>query len=287
MENNRKIFVCGTPIGNISDISFRVIEILKKVDIIAAEDTRKSGRLLKEYNIKTPLISFYKDNEKKRAEELINRIQSGEKVALISNAGMPGISDPGYELINRAVEQGITVVPVPGPTALVSALVVSGLPMDRFVFEGFLPRKGKKRKNRLADIKKEERTIIVYESPYRIKQTLQELEEMLGTRKIALVRELTKYYEEKIYGTCSDVLKQIADREIKGELVLVIEGRTKTAPAEQLWTDLSVVEHVELLIDKGYTKKEAIKKVAEERDVSRRDVYKEAVVINVGERKQD
>ncbi|MFW5984716.1 MAG: 16S rRNA (cytidine(1402)-2'-O)-methyltransferase [Halanaerobiaceae bacterium] len=281
MEESGKLYICGTPIGNLEDITFRAVRILKKVDLIAAEDTRKTRKLLTEYDIDTQLISYHEHNEKERAVELVARISEGTMLALVSNAGMPGISDPGSEVIKRALEQGIEVFPVPGPTALISALVVSGLPMERFVFEGFLPRQGQQRGERLRKIKKEQRTTIVYESPYRIKDTLKDLESEIGGRKIALVRELTKVYEEKLYGTPQKLLERVNEKEIKGEIVLVIAGRKEAKIERCGWEDYSIVEHVRLLMDQGYTKKEAIKKVAGERDVSRKKVYKEAIAINV------
>ncbi|MFW6256807.1 MAG: 16S rRNA (cytidine(1402)-2'-O)-methyltransferase [Bacillota bacterium] len=281
MEESGKLYICGTPIGNLEDITFRAVRILKKVDLIAAEDTRKTRKLLTEYDIDTQLISYHEHNEKERAVELVARISEGTMLALVSNAGMPGISDPGSEVIKRALEQGIEVLPVPGPTALISALVVSGLPMERFVFEGFLPRQGQQRGERLRKIKKEQRTTIVYESPYRIKDTLKDLESEIGGRKIALVRELTKVYEEKLYGTPQKLLERVNEKEIKGEIVLVIAGRKEAKIERWGWEDYSIVEHVRLLMDQGFTKKEAIKKVAGERDVSRKKVYKEAIAINV------
>ncbi len=280
MSSKNKLYICGTPIGNLEDVTYRLIKILNKVDIIAAEDTRKTGKLLNHYDIKTKMISYHEHNAEKRVDQLLGYIQEGLDLALVSSAGMPGISDPGYEVIKEALNLGLEVVPIPGPTALISALVVSGLPTDRFVFEGFLPRQGKKRRQTLRQIKKEKRTIVVYESPYRVKKTLRDLENKIKGRKIALVRELTKMYEEKIYGTCPEILAQLEDREIKGEIVLVIEGRQQ-AEIETGWQDYDVVEHVKLLMKEGYTKKEAIKQVAAERGLSRNQVYEKAIAVSV------
>lgn len=280
MSSKNKLYICGTPIGNLEDVTYRLIKILNKVDIIAAEDTRKTGKLLNHYDIKTKMISYHEHNAEKRVDQLLGYIQEGLDLALVSSAGMPGISDPGYEVIKEALNLGLEVVPIPGPTALISALVVSGLPTDRFVFEGFLPRQGKKRRQTLRQIKKEKRTIVVYESPYRVKKTLRDLENKIKGRKIALVRELTKMYEEKIYGTCPEILAQLEDREIRGEIVLVIEGRQQ-AEIETDWQDYDVVEHVKLLMKEGYTKKEAIKQVAAERGLSRNQVYEKAIAVSV------
>ena len=280
MSSKNKLYICGTPIGNLEDVTYRLIKILNKVDIIAAEDTRKTGKLLNHYDIKTKMISYHEHNAEKRVDQLLDYIQEGLDLALVSSAGMPGISDPGYEVIKEALKLGLEVIPIPGPTALISALVVSGLPTDRFVFEGFLPRQGKKRRQTLRQIKKEKRTIVVYESPYRVKKTLRDLENKIKGRKIALVRELTKMYEEKIYGTCPEILAQLEDREIRGEIVLVIEGRQQ-AEIETDWQDYDVVEHVKLLMKEGYTKKEAIKQVAAERGLSRNQVYEKAIAVSV------
>lgn len=281
MQDNGTLFVCGTPIGNLDDITFRLEKTLKKVDLIACEDTRRTGKLLKHLGIKGNMTSYHQHNEKTKATYLMNRLKQGQKLALVSNAGMPGISDPGFELINRAVAEGLEVVPVPGPTALISALVVSGLPMDSFVFEGFLPRSGRERTEALERIKREKRTTIVYESPYRLLTTLRDLEQVIPERQLMVVREITKVHEEKIAGTASSLLKKLADREIKGEIVLVIAGHQKKKLEPEGWEDLTIVEHVELFMKNGYTKKEAIKKVAKTRGISRRKVYKEAIVIEV------
>ena len=284
MSSQSKLYICGTPIGNLDDITLRALNVLKEVDLIAAEDTRRTSKLLNHFEINTSLTSYHEHNEKQKSKKLISKLLNNKdyKLALVSDAGVPGISDPGYELISKAIDSEIEVVPVPGPTALISALIVSGLPMNRFVFEGFIPREGKKRKKRLEKIIKEERTVIIYESPKRIKKTLKDLKKIAGNRKAAVVREITKLHEEKIYGSITEILNKLDKNKLKGEYVLVLEGREKQENTEnKLWQDMEIVEHVELFMDNGYTKKEAIKKVSEIRDLPKREVYKEAIAIEV------
>ena len=282
MEDRGRLYICGTPIGNLEDISFRVLRILKEVDLIAAEDTRRTKKLLHYYEINTPMSSYHEHNELEMTERLIKELKAGKDIALVSDAGMPEISDPGSLIVKRAIKLDILVFPVPGPTALISALVVSGLSVDRFVFEGFIPRKGKERKSFLDNIESQERTIVFYESPYRLLDTLKELNKVLKGRKIAVVRELTKIHEEKYYGTSKKVYELLKDKEIKGEIVLVVEGRDKLNEYEEkVWKELSILEHLELLMENNYTKKEAIKEVAKLRNLSKSDVYKEAIAIEV------
>ncbi len=284
MNECGKLYVCGTPIGNLEDITLRVIRILKEVDLVAAEDTRRTKQLLNYYQIKTSLTSYHEHNENKKAEELLGELKKGKDVALVSDAGMPGISDPGLEVIRRAIAEEITVHPIPGPTAAISALVVSGFDMTRFTFEGFLPRKGKEREERLQALQREDRTIIIYESPNRLKDTLEELKSFLEDREIALVREITKVYEEKIYGKVEDVLQQISSQDIKGEIVLVLEGNKGIKKESEGWEEMNIFEHLKLLIDNGYTKKEAIKEVAHSRELPKSEVYKEAIRIDYVDR---
>ncbi|NLM96055.1 MAG: 16S rRNA (cytidine(1402)-2'-O)-methyltransferase [Halanaerobiaceae bacterium] len=275
------LYVCGTPIGNLEDMTFRAIKVLEGVDLIAAEDTRRTIKLLNYFRINNRIESYHEHNESKKAKGLIKLLKEGKAIALVSDAGMPGISDPGQILIRHAIEEGIEVVPVPGPTAAVSALVVSGLDTGKFVFEGFLARKGRERKEQLERIAAEPRTIIIYESPYRLKESLKELQAYINNRKIALVRELTKIHEEKLYGDISSVLSEIGDREIRGEIVIVIEGN-KTGPADNnILDEMDILTHVKLYMDQGKSKKEAIKKVAEERAIPKSRVYKEAIAIDV------
>jgi 16S rRNA (cytidine1402-2'-O)-methyltransferase len=279
MNKDGKLYICGTPIGNLDDITSRAIDVLQRVDLVAAEDTRRTGQLLKHLSIKKTMVSYHEHNEKKRAEELLEKLKEGRRLALVSDAGMPGISDPGLEIIKLAIDSDIEVIPIPGPTAAISALVVSGLSTDRFVFEGFVPRKGQERDLSLERVQREERTIILYESPYRLKDTLKELDPLLGERQVVVVRELTKIHEDKIHGTCSEILTNMEGRQVKGEIVIVVEGRSGKEEREG-WEDLSIVAHVELLMKNGYTKKKAIKQVARLRDLPKSDVYQEAIVID-------
>lgn len=277
-----KLYICGTPIGNLEDISLRTLKILKEVDYIAAEDTRRTQNLLNHYDVETSLISYHEHNEKERSPQIINKLKSGKEIALVSDAGMPGISDPGYKLVSLADEEGIRVVPVPGPTAMTAALVASGLPTDKFVFDGFLPRKDKQRKDRLKELSAETRTIVFYESPYRLKDSLECILDILGNRKIAVWREITKKFEEKVSGKVSEVLAHFEKEDPKGEIMIVLDGLDldKVHKKDAAWKDLSILEHLRLLIDKGVTKKKAIKLVAEERGLPKRDVYEEAIEID-------
>jgi 16S rRNA (cytidine1402-2'-O)-methyltransferase len=220
------LFIVATPIGNLGDITVRALEILKSVDIIAAEDTRTTKFLLDHFDIRKPLISFYSYNEQRRVPDLIERLEQGQSIALVSDAGTPGISDPAYSIVRAAIENDIPVVPIPGPTAFVAALVVSGLSTDAFVFEGFLPVK-KGRQTMLKRLAKEERTLILYESPHKILRTLADIQQHLGDRHVAVARELTKKFEEVLRGTVSSVLEKFSSRSIKGEFVIVIEGKKK------------------------------------------------------------
>lgn len=223
-----KLYLVSTPIGNLKDITLRAIEVLKNVDLILCEDTRHAQKLFNEYQITAPRDSFHDYNKEKKAPKVIRLLRGGKNIALIPDAGTPGISDPGFYLVREAIKNGIPIIPIPGPTAFVPALVISGLPTDRFVFEGFLPRKGGKRRKRLEELRQEDRTIILYESPYRLKDTLTVLLEILGgDRRICLVRELTKIHEEAIRGRLSEIVKLIEKGEvvIKGEFVLVVEGK--------------------------------------------------------------
>jgi 16S rRNA (cytidine1402-2'-O)-methyltransferase len=221
------LYVVSTPIGNLQDITFRAVQVLGSVDLVAAEDTRTTHVLLEHYGIKTPLISYYSYNECQRTPQLIEKLLAGRSVALVSEAGTPGISDPAERIVRAAVEHGVPVVPVPGATALISALVVSGLATDRFVFEGFLPLK-KGRKKKLQAICQEDRTVIFYESPHRILRTLRELQDLAGQRRVVVARELTKKFEEITRGTVAEVLQRLSERQIKGEFVVVLEGKDGT-----------------------------------------------------------
>ena len=221
------LYLVGTPIGNLKDITSRALQILKEVDLIAAEDTRHTRKLLSHYDIHTSLTSFFEHNELRKTSYLIRRLKQGDKIALVSKAGMPGISDPGYYLIREAIKEDISLVPVPGPTALILALIASGFPTHSFVFEGFLGRNKEKRVQKLRKLKKEERTIVIYVSPHRIRKVLAEIEQILGDRRIAVVREITKKFEETIRDSVGKVIKIFEEKKPRGEFTLVIEGREK------------------------------------------------------------
>ena len=222
------LFVVSTPIGNLEDITLRALRVLREVDLVAAEDTRKSGILLKHYQIKNKLTSYHDYNKEKKTPFLITELKSGRNLAVVSDAGTPGISDPCYYLVREAIKQDIRVVPIPGSSALLSALVVSGLPTDRFVFEGFLPQKKSKRVKRLKELSSEKRTLIFFESPHRLIRTIEDLKEIFGERRIVVARELTKKFEEIIRGKVTDVENDLKKRKIKGEMVIVVEGEGKS-----------------------------------------------------------
>jgi 16S rRNA (cytidine1402-2'-O)-methyltransferase len=222
-----RLYLVATPIGNLQDITLRAIKVLRSVDLIAAEDTRRARQLLARYRVKAPLTSFFEHNEPAKKEGLIKRLVKGQAIALISDAGTPGVSDPGFRLIRQAIEQGIEVIPIPGPTAHVAALIVSGLPTDSFHFFGFLPPKGAKGKKRLEEIKELRGTIILYEAPHRLLRTLQDLKDCCGDRQIVVAREMTKTYEEVIRGKITGVLEGLQGKKIRGEITLVVAGRGK------------------------------------------------------------
>jgi 16S rRNA (cytidine1402-2'-O)-methyltransferase len=221
------LYIVSTPIGNLEDITLRALRVLREVHLIAAEDTRRTGLLLKHFDIHVPLTSYFEGNEMKKREAILARLKEGQDVALVSDAGTPGISDPGFRLIKKAVEENVDIVPVPGPSAVIAALSVAGLPTDAFLFKGFLPHKSKRRRDLLEEVKGARETLIVYESPHRITETLQDLLEILGDRDMVLTRELTKVHEETLRGRVSTIQQQIAGRSLKGEITLVISGRTR------------------------------------------------------------
>jgi 16S rRNA (cytidine1402-2'-O)-methyltransferase len=219
--------IVSTPIGNMEDITLRALRILKEVDLIAAEDTRRTGLLLKHFGIEKPLTSYFEGNELRKKEVILSRLKQGDRVALVSDAGTPGISDPGFRLIRSAIENEIPVIPIPGPSAVITALSVSGLPTDAFLFKGFLPHKSKKRRDLLKELEEARETLIFYESPHRISEALKDVYEVLGDREIVLTRELTKVYEEVLRGKVSELLNQIGGRQLRGELTLVVSGKTR------------------------------------------------------------
>jgi 16S rRNA (cytidine1402-2'-O)-methyltransferase len=221
------LYIVSTPIGNLADITIRALEILKNVDLIACEDTRHTSILLNHYNIKNKLTSFHEYNKKERTPEIIELLEQGKSTALVSDAGTPGISDPGFYLIREAIARNLSVIPVPGPSALISALVISGLASDRFCFEGFLPKRGGRKNKKLDALKNETRTMVFYDSPFRVLDSLRDMLEIFGDRKIVLVRELTKKFEAILRGTISEIIVQLENKKIKGEIVLVVEGENE------------------------------------------------------------
>ena len=279
-ENSRgKLYICPTPIGNLGDITERTLNTLRSADIIAAEDTRNTLRLLNHFAIKSHLTSYHEYNRYDKAAELIKQLLEGKNVACVTDAGTPGISDPGEVLVAECIASGIKVVSLPGATAFVTALTVSGLPTGRFVFEGFLPKDKKEKQRILDDLREETRTIILYEAPHRLKETLATLEGALGAdRRIALCRELTKIHEEILRFTIKEAVAHYADKDPKGEYVLVIEGRSADElirKKRRVYDEISVREHFERYISTGMDKKEAMKAVAEDRGVTKRDIYRE------------
>ncbi|MDI7261372.1 MAG: 16S rRNA (cytidine(1402)-2'-O)-methyltransferase [Thermodesulfobacteriota bacterium] len=226
------LYIVSTPIGNLEDITLRALRILKEVDLIAAEDTRHTLLLLRHFGIHTPLTSYFEGNEMKKREFILSRLNRGDRIALVSDAGTPGISDPGYRLIRLAIENEITVIPIPGPSAVITALSVSGLPTDAFLFKGFLPNKSKKRRDILKQLEEVKETLIFYESPHRLSETLKDIFEVLGDREIVLTRELTKIYEEVLRGKVSEIRNQIGEKKRKGEITLVVSGRTRKRDGE-------------------------------------------------------
>lgn len=279
MEKTNKegmLYLCPTPIGNLADITLRTLEVLKSVDLIACEDTRDSARLLKHYDIHTPLTSYHDHNRISKGEYLIDLLTNGKSIALISDAGMPGISDPGEDIVRSCIESGIAYTVLPGASASVTALVMSGLPTGRYVFEGFLPRVGKERKERLRDIAEERRTIILYEAPHHLLKTLEDLGEYLGNRQISICREITKIYEEKLLFYIDEAIDYFSQKPPKGEFVLIIKGLSDEEVdnnRKKQFEGLSTEEHLALYTSRGMDKKEAMKAVAKDLGVSKREIY--------------
>ncbi len=270
------LYLCATPIGNLEDITFRVVRILKEVDVIAAEDTRNSIKLLNHFDIKTPMTSYHEFNKIEKAYKLVEMIREGKNIALITDAGTPGISDPGEDLVRICLEEGIEVTSLPGPVAAVTALTMSGLPTRRFAFEAFLPREKKERAQILRDLENETRTIVMYEAPHRLTKTLEELYEVLGNREITICKELTKKHENKLCTDLSGAISYYNENEPRGEYVLVIKGKTHQEIKEEeqaSWEEMSIEDHMEHYLSQGIDKKEAMKLVAKDRGVSKRDIY--------------
>jgi len=272
-----KLYLCATPIGNLEDITFRVIRTLKEADVIAAEDTRNSIKLLNHFEIKTPLTSYHEFNKYDKAKVLVSRVLSGENVALITDAGTPGISDPGEELVKQCYEAGIEVTSLPGAAACITALTLSGLSTRRFAFEAFLPSDKKEKAAILEELKTETRTIIIYEAPHRLKKTIDELFSALGNRRMTVVKELTKLHENVFLTNFLEALAYYEENEPRGEFVLVIEGKKieeLKKEKEASFNEMDINEHMKLYMDKGMDKKEAMKAVAVDRGIPKREVYK-------------
>jgi 16S rRNA (cytidine1402-2'-O)-methyltransferase len=271
-----RLYLCATPIGNLEDITFRVLRALKEVDLIAAEDTRNSMKLLNHFEIKTPMTSYHEYNKIEKAYQLLAKLQEGKNIALVTDAGTPGISDPGEELVRICLEEGIEVTSLPGPAACITALTMSGQATRRFAFEAFLPRDKKERAFVLGGLKNETRTIVLYEAPHHLVKTLEELHETLGNRGISICRELTKRYEETVKTTLENALSHYEAHEPRGEYVLVVEGKSRAEIADEqkrAWENLSLEEHMAIYEDQGIAHKEAMKLVAKDRGIGKREVY--------------
>lgn len=269
------LYLVGTPIGNLNDITYRALQILQEVDLIAAEDTRHTIKLLNHFNINKRLISYHEHNKEKSGENLLKILEEGKNIALVSDAGMPAISDPGYEIVRDAVEKGITVVPIPGVNAAITALIASGISTRRFIFLGFLSSERKTLAKELMEVKQYTETLICYEAPHRILKTLEVIKDTLGNRIISLSRELTKKHEEFIRGTVEEIIEYLKESQLKGEITIIIEGAQDIdlVKEDTWWTSLTIMDHVNHYIDKGQGVKEAIKTTALERDLPKREVY--------------
>ena len=270
------LYLCATPIGNLEDITFRVLRTLKEVDLIAAEDTRNSIKLLNHFEIKTPMTSYHEFNKIEKAYQLVAKLKEGQNIALITDAGTPGISDPGEDIVRICYEEGVSVTSLPGAAACITALTMSGRPTRRFAFEAFLPRDKKERAAVLEELKNETRTIIIYEAPHHLVKTITELMNALGDRELTVCRELTKKHEEKRQTTFSELLEYSKEHEPRGEYVLIICGRDReelVKEQQESWESMSLEEHMQLYEAQGIGHKEAMKLVAKDRGISKRDVY--------------
>ena len=270
------LYICGTPIGNLEDMTYRVVRVLSEVDLIAAEDTRQIVKLLNHFDIKTPLTSYYEHNKDVKGPQLIKLLQEGKDIALVTDAGMPGISDPGEDLIKLCYENNVPVTVVPGPTAVVTALVLSGLNSRSYIFEGFLPRNKKQRAEVLERLVDESRTTVFYEAPHHLVDTLDSIYKTVGDRNIAVARELTKKHETVNRGAVGEVLEYFKENEPKGEFVLVLEGKDKEKIKEDKiasFEEMTIEEHFNMYIEQGMSEKDAMKQVAKDRGIGKRDVY--------------
>jgi len=271
------LYLCATPIGNLEDITLRVLRVLREADLIAAEDTRTSGVLLSHFDIHTPLTSYHKFNEEDKAPELVGKLLSGVNIALITDAGTPAISDPGEHLVKLCIESGVPVTSLPGPSAVITALTISGLSTRRFAFEGFLPTDKKERQERLAALRNEDRTTVLYEAPHRLKKTLAELMEQVGAdRDLVMTRELTKKFETAVRGTVAECLADTEVHEPRGEYVLILGGRPEWEAAREkaaAWEKMTIADHVAMYEEQGLPRKEAMRRAAADRGTSRREIY--------------
>lgn len=281
MNKKGKLYLVATPIGNLDDITIRAIKILQNVDLIAAEDTRHSLKLLNHLGISKPLISYHRHNEENKTEVLINKLLNGENIALITDAGTPAISDPGEEVVKQAIEKEIEIIPIPGACALINALICSGMNTREFVFYGFLPLNKKLRKNKFGKIKKENKTIILYEAPHKINQTLKDILQEVGDVNIVLARELTKIHEEFIRGKISEIIEKYTD--LKGEMIIVLEGNkfdNSTDKLTELLNNMSIEEHYNYYKKQNLEKKEIVKKMAKDRNVNKNEIYMKVINFN-------
>lgn len=281
-----KLFLCATPIGNLEDITFRVLRTLKEVDLIAAEDTRNSIKLLNHFEIKTSMTSYHEFNKIDKGKYLVGLMQQGQQIALITDAGTPGISDPGEELVAMCHEAGIPVTSLPGPAACITALTMSGLPARRFAFEAFLPSDKKEKQAVLEELKEETRTTVLYEAPHRLVRTLEDLYEALGERRVTVCRELTKKHETAFVTTLSGALAYYRENEPKGECVIVMEGRSRVEMTEERqreWGNMPLEEHMKIYEGQGMSRKDAMKAVAKDRGVSKREIYQRLLEGDAGE----
>ncbi len=271
------LYLCATPIGNLEDMTFRAVRVLKEVDLIAAEDTRNSIKLLNHFEIRTPMTSYHEHNKYEKGQKLVEKLKEGKDIALITDAGTPGISDPGEELVKMCSEAGILVTSLPGAAACITALTLSGLPTRRFAFEAFLPTDKKEREAVLEEIARETRTVILYEAPHRLLRTLKLLESVLGERKVTICRELTKKHETVFRTILPEAVSYYEVHEAKGECVILIEGKTREElrqEEQQKWQEMRIEDHVAYYLSNGLEKKEAMKRAAKDRGLSKRDIYK-------------
>jgi 16S rRNA (cytidine1402-2'-O)-methyltransferase len=275
-----KLYLVPTPIGNLKDITLRALEVLENVDLVAAEDTRQSLKLLNHFNIKKTLISYHKHNEQGKSMDLIEKIKDGKSIALISDAGTPGISDPGSIIVSKCIEENIDFEVLPGATAITTALVYSGLDTSKFIFRGFLPRENKDKRIIMEELKDRKETLVFYESPHRIRETLEFLRSNLGNRRISICRELTKLHEQILRVSLDEAIEYYSEKDIKGEFVLIVEGKREEEILEEeraKWEALSIEDHIKNYISEGLSKKEAIKKVAKDRKLSKSEIYKYSI----------